>query len=534
MKRQKKNIVTLNPSGLIGLMTILMTSLSVGAQTATRSPLVVGIMVEGLSDEYLSALQPNFVEGGFNRLLNKAVHISDLQYGPAVDATAATAMVYTGAAPMVNGIPSAYIYSSATNQTSPVLLDAKAMGNFTDETLSPRAIKVSTLADEVRVDTDGEGMVYSVAADPQMAIITAGHSANGAYWIYDHTGNWATSTFYSDMPSTLSNRNYRTPLRTRLDTMTWTPSLPMVSYPMLSRSEQSKPFRINFPSKKFDRYIRFKETPLANREVTDVAIDLISASKLGRDNDADLLTITYNLTPSGLTKVQQIDFYLRLDRDLARLFDAIDKASGTNRPTIFLAGLPSAGSYTPDNKKWNIPTGEYSVKRALSLLEMYLIATHGNGDWVTGYHNRHFYLNRKLIADHGLNINQLRTETADFLARMAGVSNVMTIDDIIAGRAGDDPAALKRNTSVEHSGDVIIEVNPGWVIVDDSSNPKPKANPSAERMNATHIPAFILTPTSRPQRIDNPVDARALAPAIAGAIRIRAPNAASIGSLRIN
>lgn len=496
-----------------------------------RSPLVIGIMVEGLTDSDLDLLEPHFGEGGFKKLLTGGARISNLDYGPNIDPTAAAAVIMTGASPNVNGIASSTIYNPATDRSLPTLTDTKHMGNFTDETLSPSAIKVSTLADELRMATDGDATVYAIAADPQQSIISAGHAGNAAFWIYDHTGNWASSTFYKDMPSAVSNRNYKMPLRTRLDTMVWTPMRPLESYPMLSRQERLKPFRNTYPAKQFDRIIRFKSTPLANREITDLAIDLMSSAKMGTDDAPDMILISYNLNHPGASRAETIDLYLRLDRDLARLFSEASKVSRGAAPTIFLIGLPAQNLSRADDRKWRVPTGEYSIRKALSLLEMYLIGVHGNGDWVTGYHNRNFYLNRKLIADKNLNLTTFRTEAADFLARMAGVSNVFTIDDIIAARVGDDPQGLKRNTSVEHAGDLIVEINPGWVIVDDPSSKT--SVPTARRMSAENIPALIMAPSVRPHRIDTTVDARAISPALARIMRLRAPNAAADGSLKL-
>ena len=82
---------------------------------------------------------------------------------------------------------------------------------------------------------------------------------------------------------------------------------------------------------------------------------------------------------------------------------------------------------------------------------MYLIALHGNGDWVTGYFNRNFYLNQRLIKENRLDASDVRAEAAEFLARMSGVSGVYTIDDIIASRAGDNANELKRNTLVKYA-----------------------------------------------------------------------------------
>lgn len=527
----KLNII--HSGQIIGLMTALITSLSVSAQSPMRTPMVLGIIVEGLNEEYLEILEPHFVDGGFRRLLDKGVHMTDVRFGPGIDPTAAAAIVYTGSSPMVNGIPCAAVYAPATNQTTPILLDAKSMGNFTDETYSPKAVKVSTLSDELRLDSDGDGLVYSVGLDPQISIISAGHAANGAYWIYDHTGNWATSTYYKELPAPVSNRNYRIPLRSRLDTIKWTPSMDMSRYPLLSRSERNKSFRHTYPAKQLDRYRRFKTTPLANKEVTDLSIELLNASKLGRDDAPDMLNVEYTVNPSDGSRAETMDTYLRLDKELARLFDAVDRSAGAGNTTIFLTGLPAQSNEAPDNSKWRVPTGEYSIKRAMSLLDMYLMATHGNGDWVSGYFNKQFYLNRKLITDKNLSLTEFRAEVADFLARMAGVCNVYTVDDIIASRAGSDPQALKRNTSVEHCGDVIIEINPGWVIVDEEITGAVKKQPKAERMSSARIPAFIFAPSVKPQTIDTPVDARAIAPAVARVLRIRPPNAAADGSLHL-
>ncbi len=514
-------------------MTALLATLGLQAQNAVnRSPLVIGIIVEGLSDDCLSALEPRCTEGGFKRLMRSGVTLSDVDFGPGIDATAAAAIVHTGTSPMVNGIPARYIYSPSTDRATQVLSDPKSMGNFTDETYSPKALKVSTIADELRIDSDGDGLVYALATDPQIAIITAGHAANSACWIYDHTGNWASTTFYKDMPRAVTNRNYRNPLHSRLDTMKWEPALPMDAYPFLSRTERAKPFRHQYPKRQFDRFEAFKATPMANTEVTDLGIDLITSGSLGRDAATDMLSLTYTVSPDEADRTETMDMYIRLDRDLARLFDAAERAAGAGNITVFLSGIPTENRYPSDDVKWNVPTGEYSIRKAMSLLDMYLMATHGNGDWISGYYDKQFFLNRKLIADRDLSLSAFRTEVAGFLARMAGVCNVYTIDDILAARAGDDPQALKRNTSVEHCGDVIIEVNPGWVITDDEPaatvKAKTKKTRPSERANATRIPAFILAPSVAPRRIDTPVDARAIAPTVAGVLRIRAPNAATV------
>ena len=106
---------------------------------------------------------------------------------------------------------------------------------------------------------------------------------------------------------------------------------------------------------------------------------------------------------------------------------------------------------------------------------------------------------------------------------MSGVADVYTIDDIIAGRVGDDPQALKRNTSVRRAGDVMIRVAPGWEVTDDGT----RRPPVVRRESQSRIPAFIMAPGIAPSRNDAPVDARLIAPSVARALWLRAPNGAS-------
>ena len=188
---------------------------------------------------------------------------------------------------------------------------------------------------------------------------------------------------------------------------------------------------------------------------------------------------------------------------------------------VILAGTPADASTAADPEQWKGNAGEFSARKAVSLLNMYLIASEGNGDWVTAYHNGGFYLNQKLIEQKKLNAEHIRTEAAKFLTRMSGVAGAYTIDDILEGRT---PQALKRNTVVAHAPDVFIEVTPGWTLTDDTT---PTPTSKVVRMAPTVAPVIIMAPNLTPRRISTPVDARRIAPSVARVLRIRSPNGAS-------
>ncbi len=527
----------LNVRRFVTALVASMVTVSALAQTQAPSPrprLVVGIMVDGLSEDYLNLLKGYFGDNGFRRLMNDGLILENVDYGPGIDATAATAMIFTGAPVTVNGISANMIYDSEKRRTYPVLLDPSKIGNYTDETYSPAAIRVSTLGDEVRIDGGGIGQVHAIAPDASKAIIMAGHAGNSAFWLNEVSGKWATTTYYKDVPTAISAINFRSPLSARLDTISWTPSMALEQYPDLPKYKRYYPFRYTFPSKDKDRYRAYKTSPKINNELTKIATDYITTMSLGNHEAIDMVNIAYTLEPYPYAKdadhrLEMMDSYIKLDADLARLFSAIDKNVGLNNSLIFLAGTPVAPSGKKDDEKWGIPSGEFSPRRAISLLNVYLMALHGNGEWVQGYHNGQLYLNHKLIKERDKDLKALRTDAAEFLSRMSGVSRVYTIDDIAAGRAGRNAEAIKRNTSLEHSGDLHITVNPGWEIVEEENGVQKH---TTQRIATTTAPVFILHPTLKPERVIGDIDACVVAPTVARLLRIRSPNAAELSPLR--
>lgn len=536
----KKSQIT---SSVAGLLVAALSVITVTAQTvpAPRAPqkrpaLVVGIVVEGLTMDYLELLRAHFVEGGFRRLLEHGVTIADLDYGTPLDGAAATAMVFTGAAPAVNGIPAATVYNPETRRPEPVLLDPETIGNFTDETLSPRKLTASTIADELRIDGGGLGYVYAIAPDPTEAIVLGGHSGNSAFWINDATGKWATTTYYKDLPAPAQNLNHREPNEYRLDTLQWTPVVAVETLPDLPSYKKLYPFRHSFPRTVAQRYKAYKNSPAVNTDVTRLATDYLNVLSLGKRESTDMLNLGYTLTPylygrEADNRVETMDSYLRLDRDLARLFDAIDaKGPGMDNTLVFVAGTPLTGRTRRDDDKWNVPFGEFSSRKAVSLLNMYLMAIYGNGEWVSGYHDGQLFLNHNLIKERNQDLRKLRDESARFLTRMSGVTNAWTIDDVIDRRATERPDAVRRNTQVATAGDVFVSIAPGWQETDDDSDTETPG--TTLRAASAVAPAFILAPGVAATTINSPVDARALAPTVTGILRIRSPNGASQPRLR--
>lgn len=505
------------------------------AQSAARPVLVVGVTVEGLSADYLELLRGKFGSDGLNRLLDDAVTITDLDFGTPLDGAAAATVIYTGAAPTVNGIAAGTFYNQDLRRSySSFLSDPSSdiPANY-----SPARIIATTIADELRIDGGGMGEVHSIAPDAPIAIAGAGHAANSAHWISDTDGRWVTSSAYPESSPLIQNYNRTHSVATVLDTLAWEPVISVNDYPDLPSFRRAYPFSIRFGRGEAGRYTMFKSSPAVNQVVTDLAIEYLRTLQPGKHEAPDMLSLAYTVRPypygrDNDYKLETMDGYLRLDRDIARLMKAIDEnGPGMDKTLFFVAGTPPTSRTRRDDEKWRLPGGEFHVKRAISLLNLYLIQKFGNGEWITGYHNGYFYINPTLVANLEVDPAVVRKETATFLRRMSGVAYAYTIDEVTSRDIHDNSEAVCRNTRLDSSGDVLVTVAPGWQIIEEAQTSTPV--PLVERMASSTSPAFIMAPGINPQKITVPVDARVLAPTVTGLMRIRAPSGASIAPLRL-
>jgi len=509
-------------------------------QTADRPLLVLNLVVDGLDREYVEYLMQYLGEGGFKKIFNEGVVFNNVDFGTPLSTAAATSMLMTGAPPQVTGITADLIYNPEKQRPYPALYDPETLGNFTNETYSPAALKVSTVSDELKIAGAGTSQVFSIAADPNQAIILAGHAGNNAAWLSDSNANWATSTYYRDVPTVLSYRNRLKALGPRIDTMTWNPSATTLTLPLIPEWVRKYPFKHVIGHDPQWKVTKFKNSPLYNKEATDMAREYIANLSLGKHDGTDMLSVGYSLEPFLFTKYSDTQFetadaYIKLDRDIAQLLADVDKTVGLRNTIVLLAATPPEPTSRREDDRWRLPYGEYSPRKAISLLNLYLIALHGNGEWILGYYDRYFYLNRELIKERQLSQTTVQQEAADFLKRMAGISDAYTIGDIIDGHAGENPAALRRNTSYLSAGDVLVEITPGWEVVDIPFSDIYRLNDInlVTRGVTPTASAVILAPDVAAREIDTPVDARSIAPTLCRLLRIRSPNGASLPPVKL-
>ncbi len=503
-------------------------------QMAALPKLVVGITVDQLRSDYIHYLYQAFGEKGFKRLIENGLFYDQVGFDfNHPDATSAMATIMTGTYPNYHGVLSQQLFHAESLRKQSPFHDPEFLGNYTQETLSPAALLTSTLTDELKVASQGLSRAYAIAPNKEHAILGAGHAADGAFWLNEQNGKWATTTYYPEVPSFVERYNRAEGLDERIHSEVWVPMLPVSAYRFIPYVETDWSFKHDFVKLRKPNYTSYKTSALVNDEVNRFVAGFLKSGHLGENNNPDFLSITYYAGgykdgSNQLYDLETQDTYLRLDQSIGKLLDMIDQSVGLNNAFIFLS---STGNFEPANRpgeRHRIPTGEFYPDRCVALLNTYMMALYGHQSWVTGYHNQQIYLNRKAILDHKLSMEDIQTKAAEFVIQFSGVQDVITAHQLLHGNWNERIDTYRNSYHRKLSGDLILALQPGWDIVYDKLH-QTHTQPSNE---AIATPLILFGPQVEKQKIGRPIDATEIAPTVARILRIRSPNASKAKPLQ--
>jgi predicted AlkP superfamily pyrophosphatase or phosphodiesterase len=218
-----------------------------------------------------------------------------------------------------------------------------------------------------------------------------------------------------------------------------------------------------------DNFSLLRETPFANSLTTSFAMRLIERENLGHDDITDYLSICYSATDYighrfGPSSVEMGDAILRLDDEIRYLLSYLNDSIGKRNIVVYFTSSHGI-SEIPSVLEYNrIPSGYFRQNQAVQLLRSYMNAVYGEGDWIKGYSERQVFLNRTLIEDARLPLDEVQKKVTRFLVQFTGVAAAYPYSAFESNDFGN--GNLKRimnNFNPQRSGDVIITLNPGWV-----------------------------------------------------------------------
>ena len=448
--------------------------------------LIVGIVIEQMRSDYIARFWDKFGEGGFKRLIHEGTWCRNASYNYYHMQTAVGyATIYAGSMPSTHGIVGDEWYDRVNGKLMQAVTDESVKtvgGSYDAGKYSPRNMLGTTIGDEIRLSNFRQSKVFGVSLDPVSAILSAGHLANGAFWFDDQTGNWITSSYYmQDLPNWLIDENRKKLADVYLN-KTWDTTFPLQQYANSLTDENPYEIgiegRIVFPYSLSDlargknlntRYRLLKQTPFGNTLAKDMAIAVMINENLGKDQYTDLLTVSFVATEYignafGPLSIEVEDAFLKLDKDLEHFLQFIDEFVGKQNTLVFVTsnhGAAQTPAYLADLKA---PVGTFNYNSALALLRSYLNALYGSDDWIKGYYGQQLYLNTDLIEKSKLKLDDFQNTVAQFLVQFTGVSHTLTAAALRNNQFTEGyRSKMQNNYFQRRSGDVFINLHPGWV-----------------------------------------------------------------------
>lgn len=489
--------------------------------------LIVNIIIDQLRTDYLEAFAPLYSNNGFKLLLKNGVVYTNAYYPfSPIDRASSVASIYTGTTPYYNSIVGSRWLDKETLRPIYCVDDEKFSGYLTDNGSSPKNLSTSTIGDELKVATSGKAIVYSVAPFRDAAILAAGHAADGAVWIDDTNGRWCSSNYYiKPGTSWLQAFNSINSLTNVVDRIEWVPFNQLSgNFSYFMTGGMQKPFKHSFNGSR--RFREYKASALVNSDITNFALQCISSNAMGSDAITDCMNITYyagnfDHRPIRECQMEVQDTYVRLDNEIGRLISTLEQKVGKNN-VLFV--VTSTGYYDEENTDYttyNIPSGSFDINRTANLLNMYFGAIWGQGKYVETCFGPQMFLNHKLFEQKQISMTDATSRAQEFLSQVSGVRNVYTSFQLLSSN-NQNIYKIRNGFHPERNGDIIIEVTPGWHLVN-----KDNLEDQLYRASFTQFPIIIYGAGTEPESITAPVNIDRIAPTIAKAIRIRAPNACS-------
>lgn len=517
-----------------------------GTTSLDRPKLVVGIMVDQMRWDYLYRYYDRYEKGGFKRMLNEGFTCENthIDYIPSVTAIG-HASVYTGSVPALHGIAGNDFIIQATGRNMYCTEDSTAhtVGSTSNAgKMSPRNMLTTSVTDELKLATNFRSKVIGIALKDRGAILPAGHSANAAYWFDETSGGWISSDFYmKDLPQWVKDLNAQK-LPEKYLKQDWNTLYPIETYLQSSADNNSYEGKFSgattptFPvrtSQMIEKNVGvIRSTPYGNMFTLDLAKAAIDNEKLGEDAITDFLAVSFS-SPDyvghqfGPNAIEVEDTYLRLDKNLAELFEYLDKKVGKGNYTAFLTadhGAAHNPGFLRDNK---IPAGLWPTRQVMTELNKMLEGRFNEKNLVQSLSNYQVTFNNKLIASRNLNEAEIRKAAVSFLQKQDGVVYAIDMNDV---QAAPVPAILKEKVmkgyNADRSGVIQIILEPGVF----SGYSVTGTTHGSWNPYDTHIPLVWMGWGIKSGKSNASYNMTDIAPTVSALLRIQQPNG-SVGNV---
>ncbi|RKH11346.1 alkaline phosphatase family protein [Corallococcus sp. CA047B] len=485
-------LLTIRPGRLSAMSRLLTTLAVLSALSAlpaqAKAPkLTLFISVDALGSDLLLRNRPRLT-GGLGRLLDTGAYYPYARYAYAEARTApGHATLATGANPWRHGIVDNDVYERASGQAVQVYLDPthQVLEGVTVPTAdsSPANLMAETLADRLRVATQGRGKVVALSFKARAAIPLAGRTGQ-AWWFDEATGKMVTSTWYAkEVPAWMQAFNARK-LADAGFSKTWELLRPRAEYvgeddratepPDPYSMGRTFPHALNGGLKAPGpgSYRVFSVSPLSHDLLVQSAKAALEGEGLGKDDVPDILAVSFSGTDAvfhafGPYSWEMQDTLLRLDQAMGELITAAERAAGGKAHlTIALSADHGGAEIAEAWAQAGVPAVRLNPVEAAKGLAQELQAKF-KADVTVKLLELDVYLGGKALESGQLDGVAVRRAAAAWLAKQPFTVLAVAKDDLdTAPDTGGLVAPLRRGYYPQRSGDVLFVSKPFYVVSD--------------------------------------------------------------------
>ena len=472
---------------LATVVVICLCSFIPNKKESTKKPkLIVGVVIDQMRYDYLTRFATKYGNDGFNRLLKNGFSLENAHYNYIPTYTAVGhASIYTGTTPVNHAIISNNWYDKYLKETIYCVDDSnyKTVGNTGNGgKKSPYRMLTTTLTDQLRLAQNMNGKTIGIAIKDRSAILPAGHTANAAYWFDGGSkGDWITSSYYiNELPNWVKEFNnskivdnyLNQPWETLYDINTYTESIAddnNFEEPFKGEDKPVFPHDISKLRSKNNNYSIIKAIPAGNSLTTDFAKAAIIGENLGKSAYTDFLAVSYSSTDYighqfGVASKETEDTYLRLDRDLANLFQFLDTQIGKGNYTLFLTADHAAVQVPSYLQSVKIPANYFSYKKFKEFVNNITKKYFNSDALVENISNFQIFLDKEKIEALKLNSNEIAQKIADEVINYKGIYKTATARTLQTTTFTNGILnSLQNGYNQKFSGDILLVPNPSTI-----------------------------------------------------------------------
>jgi predicted AlkP superfamily pyrophosphatase or phosphodiesterase len=515
--------------------------LLLAASSAVAKPpkLTLFISVDAMGSDLFLRSRPRF-KAGLAQLVAQGALYPTARYGYSEVVTAAGhATLSTGANPWRHGIVANRVFNRTTGKQESSLADANypgLEGGTAGEDVSPENLVAETLADRLRIATQGRGKAVAISSKARAAIALGGRLGQ-AYWFNETVGKFVTGTRYTkEYPAWVKAFNDKK-LPESYFGKEWTLFAPAKEY----LGEDDRPFESDWfalgrvfphplsgglpgPGPQSNKALA--SSPFINDILVQLAKAAIEGEQLGKDDIPDAMFVSF----SGVDRIYHLygpysweaqDAMLRLDKAIGDLLAVADKAAGGRANLLVVVTADHGGAAIPE--EW-VVAGLPGVRLTPAALQQGLVkelqAKFNAPDLVTGIEDGSVYLNPKAASDRKLDAAAVRRAAAQWLSRHPSIALAVARDDLF----GPDPASglltsLQKGYYPERSGDVLFVMKPFNVLTDEPTGTSHGTPYSYD----TEVPFLLAGKNVKPGLYRQVIDPTDIAPTVASLMEIGSP-----------